>query len=356
LPDVTRNDADEDADVIALEPDLRIIDPHHHMWDDGRAPQYLLDELLEDTSTGHRIEETIYVETGWGWDSNPEHPGLAPIAEIRRVAEIAEESARRRGTVIAGIIGHVNLRDKLTVDRALDDAVVAGRGRLVGIRHSVAWDASDQVERHRTLPPAGLLRDPDFRRGLSAVADRNLVYDVWMYHPQLPELTEAARTLPNLPIVLNHLGGPLAVGPYREHLEASRNAWRQNMRDLSSCDNVYLKLGGIGIPMLADSWQEQNKRPSARALARHWNDRIRWCIDTFGPERCMFESNFPVDKKTCSYSALWNTFKLISADTTTAEKAALFGGTAKKVYFGQSVGVPPAAATDPVAIEPGGRQ
>jgi L-fuconolactonase len=318
------------SDEAVIDPQLEITDSHHHLWD-HRDPPYLLDDLLEDCDSGHRVTKTVFVECLWGWDEEPRSPQLAPVGEVRRAAAVAEESRRRASNAIAAIVAFADLRHGAAVGEVLDELVSAGAGLVVGIRQTSAWDPSPAISAHPTRPEPGMLADPAFLEGFRQLAARGLTYDAWLYHTQLEELAALAACFPGVSIVVNHLGGPLDIGPYAGAAEEVRARWEHGLRRLAACPNVYLKLGGIGMPKLAGD------RPSAAAptswtIADRWRDQARSCIDLFGVERCMFESNFPVDKPYCSYRVLWNAFKLMVEDGSADDKSWLFRRTADRVY------------------------
>lgn len=318
-----------DSREDVLDQELEITDPHHHLWD-HLEPTYLLDDLLRDMADGHRVTESVYVECGWKWDFDQRRPERVPLPEVRTVAALAREARQRGGGAIRGIVAHVDLRnDAETVVRGLEESTAAADGLLVGIRHATAWDASPEVFRHRTRPSPGLLADPDVRRGLAEIARRDLTFDAWVYHPQLAEVAAVAAALPQLRIVVDHLGSPLAVGPYAARPAEVEADWRQGLRVLARYPNVRLKLGGIGMSMMR---ADAGGRRSSFDLARIWAPRITWCIELFGAQRCMFEGNFPVDSAACNYRELWNAFKLIAAGASDTEKAWLFRNTARTTY------------------------
>ena len=231
----------------------------------------------------------------------------------------------------------------------MDELIVAGAGRLVGIRHATAWDAAPDVANHRTNPPSGLMSDSQFRVGFAELSQRRLVFDAWLYHHQISELNALASAFPDVRIVLDHMGGPLCIGPYSGHHQDVLSESRRSLKTLAFCPNVVLKLGGIAMPMMAGNWLKASKPPSSAELAGYWAPHVRWCIETFGPDRCMFESNFPMDRVTCSYRVLWNAFKRIVSDASEAEKAALFRNTARQVY-GLGESHLPAAARQPEGL------
>ncbi|GAF43598.1 amidohydrolase family protein [Rhodococcus wratislaviensis] len=306
-----------------LDADLPICDAHHHLWDTPNH-RYLLDELRADVRAGHNVVNTVYVECRWGYrTSGPE--SFRPVGETDFVVR-----ADPKG-LVAGIVGFADLT-KPDVDDVLAAHIEAGRGRFRGIRHVCAWDEDPTIRTSYTNPSPTLLADPTFRAGIAALGRAGLSFDAWVYHPQLSDLAELARACPEVTIVVDHLGGPLGIGPYAGRRNEVLDVWRLGMEKLAKTENVVLKLGGIGMAMYGLGWHKQSKPPTSEDLARAWRDEYRWCIERFGPERCMFESNFPVDSTSCSYLVLWNSFKRIVADGSAADKAALFHDTAVRTY------------------------
>jgi predicted TIM-barrel fold metal-dependent hydrolase len=306
-----------------LDPELPIVDPHHHLWEHP-ANNYMLEELRADTGGGHDVRNTVFVECGSGYRTDgPE--SMSFVGETEFVVAADPEG------FIAGIVGRADLRTP-DIDDVLAAHVEAGGGRFRGIRHASAYDPSPEIRESHTKPPPGLLADPDFRRGIAALGAAGLRFDAWLYHPQLPELVDLARAHPDVPIVLDHLGGPLGIGPYEGRRDEVLETWRASMQDVAACENVSLKLGGIGMPIYGMGFHKREGGASSDELAAAWGEPIRWCIERFGVDRCMFESNFPVDRASCDYVTLWNAFKRITADASPDDKAALFAGTARRVY------------------------
>jgi len=315
-----------------IEPDLPIVDAHHHLWVENGSP-YLLDELIADVSSGHAIAATVFVQAHYGYD-NAALAHLAPVGETRHVAAIAAEAGRRGSPtkVAAGIVGFVDLTLGDLVDEVLDAHESAAEGAFRGVRHSVSNDPAFPDGIVIRPAPARLLGDARYRAGLGRVAARGLTYDAMLYQVQIPELTAMARALPELTIVLDHVGCILGVGPYEGRTEDTYLTWLRDMVELAGCPNVMVKLGGLGMIVTGARWHERPEPPSSVELADAWRPIIESCIDVFGADRCLFESNFPVDKAMYSYRTLWNAFKRLCSGASSSEKAALFAGSATHAY------------------------
>ncbi|MGD0105529.1 MAG: amidohydrolase family protein [Rhodopila sp.] len=315
----------------ALDPELPIVDPHHHLWD-RPGDRYFLDELLVDTGSGHNIVATVFVQCGWAYRTDgPE--ALRPVGETEFVAAVADEAERRRlkTRVCAAIVGHVDLRLGEGVEAVLDAHLEAAGGRFRGIRQVTAR-SEDFVASILAPPPAGMMADAAFRAGFARLGKFGLSFDAWLYHTQINELTDLARAFPEIPIVIDHVGGPLGIGPYQGKREEVFASWHGAMQQLAGCRNVSVKLGGLGMLVAGFALHEQAFPPSSEELADLWRPYMEACIEDFGAWRCMFESNFPVDKAMCSYPILWNAFKRIAAGASATEKALLFHDVATKVY------------------------
>jgi predicted TIM-barrel fold metal-dependent hydrolase len=302
-----------------LDRDLAICDPHIHIGAHS-DDRFMVEELRAETESGHRIERTVFVECGVGYRTGCSE-AFRPVGETEFVV------AADPDCFIAGIVGYADLRVPEISD-VLAAHTDAAAGRLRGIRNNSAWDASPDLRR----APAGLLADHAFRTGLAALERAGLSFETWLYHHQLQELAAVSRDHPNLLVIVNHLGGPIAVGPYQGRRAEVLSVWRSGMRDLAACPNVVVKLGGIGMTFFGMDWHERAAGAGSEEIATAWSAEMRWCIDQFGVDRCMFESNFPVDRISFSYPVLWNAFKRMTADASSAERAALFHDTAARVY------------------------
>ena len=328
-----------------LEPDLRICDPHHHLWDaifdpaaEFRAEQvehrYLFHEILDEISCGQNVVSTVFIECGAMYKGDgPRH--MRPVGETEFVNGIAAMSASGRygdARIAAGIVGLADLNLGAGAKEVLEAHIAAGSGRFRGIRHAASWDASDDIRNSHTKPWDGMLADATFREGFAQLAPLNMSFEAWCYHPQIGQVTDLARAFPDTTMILNHFGGPLGIGPYAGKREEIKAQWRLDIDELAKCPNVVAKLGGINMRVNGYDWDLKSKPPSSEELAAATRDYYDHCIERFGADRCMFESNFPVDKRTCSYNVLWNTFKRIASGCSDAEKAALFHDTAARVY------------------------
>ncbi len=322
----------------AIEPGLPICDPHHHFWDrpDGR---YFLDELLRDTSSGHNVAQTVFIECHSMYrQSGP--PELQSVGEVEFVQGIAAQSASGQygPTVVAGsIVGNADLMLGDAVTPVLEALSVAGSGRFRGIRCTAAWDASPEVTTARANA-AGMLAEQKFREGAACLQRMGLSYDAILYHPQLLELADFARALPDLTIILNHAGRPLGIGPYAGRRDELMDGWRQGIDAVAECPNVVVKVGGLGNPISGFDWHERPFPPGSREVAQAAAPYYLYCIEKFGPDRCMFESNFPVDKQSYSYTVCWNVFKRLTRDFSVDEQADLFHNTAARAYRLPEVG------------------
>jgi len=319
----------------ALEPDLPICDPHHHFWDfrTGRIPyqRYLLHELIADVDSGHNVRSTVFIEARAMYRADGPAE-LRPVGEVEFVQGLAAASASGlygACRAAAAIIGHADLKLGDRVEPVLDALQAASPNRFRGIRHIVTWNADPRVE---SREKEGVLSSPDFRAGARVLARKGLSLDTICCFPQLPEMVAFARAIPHLPIVMNHLGGLNRTGPFADRDEEVIAEWRRGMAELARCPNVVLKLGGIGMPRFGFDWHQRETPIGSEELAGSMAPLLTYCIEQFGPERCMFESNFPVDKVSFSYPVLFNAFKRLSQHYSAAERAALFHDTAVHVY------------------------
>jgi L-fuconolactonase len=315
-----------------LDPDLPICDPHHHFWE-RPGDRYMLDELLEDTGGGHNITETVFVECSAMYrNAGPE--SMSPVGETEFVNGLAAQSASGQygnTNVAAGIVGYADLQLGSAVGEVLEAHIGASPQRFRGIRNSSCWDASPEIGGYRS-PPKGLLGDPTFREGFAELDRLNLSFDAWLYHTQLDELTDLARAFPNVTIIMDHIAGPMGIGPFAGKQNEVFESWKQGMTELATCENVFIKVGGFGMPLDGYAWHERNTPASSEEIAKTMAPYYDHCIEAFGADHCMFESNFPVDKVSTSYTILWNVFKRVAKGYSASEKASLFRDSARTAY------------------------
>jgi L-fuconolactonase len=317
----------------ALEPELPIIDPHHHLWDNASGV-YLMPELLADLGSGHNIISTVFMECRamYRADGDPDMAPLGEVEFVNGVAAMSTSGAYGKTRVCEAIIGHANLTRGSRAKGVLEALMQVSGGRFRGIRYSAVWHPEPSARGSAVSAPEGLLADKDFREGFACLAPLGLTYDAWVYHTQLGELTALARKFPDTTIITNHVGGAIGIGPYAGKREEALAEWRKGIAELAACPNVVMKIGGLGMRLFGFTFQNEAMAPSSEQLAPAWRPYVEGCIEAFGPSRCMFESNFPVDKGSCSYGVLWNAFKRLSTGYSADERAALFRGTAARVY------------------------
>jgi predicted TIM-barrel fold metal-dependent hydrolase len=316
-----------------IDPKRPIVDPHHHLWDRGGL-RYMIEEISTDIASGHNIIATVYVEARSMYRAGgPEE--FRPVNEVEFANGAAAMSASGgygSALICAGIVGHANLLLGDRVKAVLEAEIVAGQGRFRGIRHSSAWDAEAAVASMYATRPKGLLLDPTYRKGFACLAPLGLSFDAWLFHPQLSEFVDLARAFPDTRIVLDHCGGPIGLGRFAGRREETFPVWKVSIQEAAKCPNVVVKLGGLAMRLLGFDFHERAMPPSSEQAAAAWRPYIETCIEAFGPDRCMFESNFPPDKGQCSYQVIFNAFKRIAAPYSEAEKTALFSKTATDFY------------------------
>ena len=335
-----------------LEPDLPIVDPHHHLWDRRNyatpaapehpfmtaiadARRYLLDQLLADTGSGHNVRATVFVECGamYKSDGPAELRGVGETEFVHGIAAMSASGVYGPTRVCAGIVGKADLLLGDAVEPVLEAHIQAGGGRFRGIRNSASFEADKEVLGPLNRVEAGLYLSDDFRKGFARLAPLGLTFDAWLLEPQLPDLIDLARAFPDQTIILDHVGTPLGRASYEGRLSERFGIWRDNIRELAKSPKVVVKLGGLAMAFCNfPSFLAEPRAPSEQ-LAREWGPYIESCIEAFGPERCMFESNFPVDMGSCSYATLWKAFKPVAKAYSADEKTALFSGTATKVII-----------------------
>ena len=316
-----------------LDAKLPIVDPHHHIWD-REGWRYLLDDLLGDTNSGHNIVATVFVEArSMRRATGPVE--LQPVGEVEFANGVAAMSASGiygKTKVCAGIVGHADLTLGSRVEPILVALARAGGDRFRGIRHTTTWDTDSSVLNPGYVTRPHQMAEASFREGFAVLGRFGLSFDAWLFHPQIDELASLAHAFPDVQIVLNHVGGPIGIGAYAGRRNEVFASWAASIKQLAACENVHVKVGGLGMRLGGFGFHEQVEPPSSEALANAWRPYIETCIETFGASRAMFESNFPVDKGSYSYPVFWNACKLLAKGAPDAERADLFSGTAARFY------------------------
>lgn len=316
-----------------MNPAQPIVDPHHHLWDrpDGR---YLLPELLADAGDGHDVRATVFVQCGaMQRAGGPEElRSLGETEFVNGVAAMAASGSYAPVRACAGIVGFVDLTLGDRVEAVLQAHERAAGPRFAGVRNRTAWHPSPEVRSNLLTPAPGPLEHPDFVTGARVLARHGLALDVWAYHTQLPHVLALARAVPSLTVVVNHCGGPLGVGPYRGRRAEAFAEWKREVLALAGLPNVLVKLGGLAMEVGGWDFHLRDRPPTSEELAEAWRPYVATLIEAFGAGRCMFESNFPVDKGMVGYGVLWNAFKRLAQGAGEDERRALFAGTAIRTY------------------------
>jgi L-fuconolactonase len=307
-----------------IEPELPICDPHHHLWDRPGNP-YLAQQLLADTRSGHNIVQSVFVECDAEYRTSGPQP-LRPIGETEFVEAVANQLAQQGERLMGAIVSYADLTLGAAVDEVLEEHRSASRQRFRGIRHRTPYDEDTPTTRPH------LLLDASFRQGFARLQAHNLSFDAWLFHPQLPELVDLARAFPETTIILDHIGGLRGVGRYAGRREEIYQEWKAAIDAVAACPNVLCKTGGIGMIHYGFGWHDRPMPPSSVEIAEAMKPYYLYCIEKFGVDRCMFESNFPVDNASYSYHVLWNAYKRLTTGFSAAERAALFHDTAMRAY------------------------
>lgn len=311
---------------------MPICDPHHHLW--GRTgDRYMIDEVTADFGGGHNVVQSVFLEVNSMYRaSGPVQ--MRPVGEtefVRGIGAQSDSGLYGPSRVVAGIVGYADLTLGEAVEPVLEAHAAASGGRFRGIRHSCIWDASPELRTARFAPKA-LMADAKFRQGLEVLQRLGFSFDAAIYHHQIPELADLANAFSDAVIILNHIGRPLGTGPYAGRRDEVFQVWRRDIAALAKCPNVVVKVGGLGNPVSGFDWHTRPKPPSSQELTATTPPYYLHVIEAFGPERCMFESNFPVDKKSYSYTAVWNSFKRMTAGFSATERTNLFYDTAARAY------------------------
>jgi predicted TIM-barrel fold metal-dependent hydrolase len=328
-----------------IEPERPIIDAHHHIW--NRHAPYLADQLLADLKTGHMVRATVFAECSFMYraDGDPRFASVGEVEYINGIAAAFASNCYGPIRACAGIVGRVDLTMGAYAGEVLRACLERAPDRFRGIRQMAGWDESPEVSTLMRPPPKDLLLDSRFREGFAQLGPLGLSFDGMCYHPQLPQLIDLVDAFPDTTVVVNHLGGLVRRGPYRNDPDAVLKGWTKNIRELGKRPNTFMKIGGLAMRSFGFDFIDRDLPPTSTELAEAWRPLVETCIEAFGPERTMFESNFPVDRAGVSYRVLWNTYKRIAASYSESEKKSLFAGAAIRAYrLPGALGMPPEAS------------
>lgn len=312
---------------VVIEPDLPIIDTHHHLWF-RNGYLYLLPELAADMASGHNVVATVYAEchSMYRADGPTAERSLGETEFVAGIAAMSDSGTFGSSLACAAMFGNVDMTLGSAVEPLLEQHITLSGGRFKGVRYSTGWDPAPEI--HNVAPAAKMLADPRVREAVAVLDRMGLSLDLWLYHPQLDEVAELGAAFPNLTIILNHVGSPILGGPYRDKLDEVRRDWEAAIRRVAQCPNVFVKLGAVPMRRAGD----KSIPPGSEEVAAAWRPYIEPCIEAFGADRSMFESNFPVQKRWTSYQVTWNAFKRIASGASDMEKLSLFAGSAAAAY------------------------
>ena len=318
-----------------IDPDRPIIDPHHHLWRRADGNDYLLEHLWVDTGSGHNIEKTVFVECHAEYrEDGPESEKVLGETEfVTEQANLSETAdGAKENASISGIVGHVDLTLGNQVEGLLEQHIALAAGRFKGIRHAGAHAEHPEVLLIAGRAPKSLYLDPDFQNGVRKLGEMGLSFDTWHYHYQNQEFNSLAQAAEGTQMILDHFGTPLGVGPYASQRNEIYTQWKKDIKEIARHPNVVAKIGGLAMPDNGFGWHNRATPPTSDEFVEAQRDYYLHTIDCFGPDRCMFESNFPVDRFSLSYHVLYNGLKKIVADFSESDKHAMFYGTAERIY------------------------
>ena len=321
-------------DEPILDPDLPIVDAAHHLFD-RPALRYMFDDYLKDANSGHRIVASVYVETqAFIRQNGPQM--LRPLGEVEfanGVGAMSDSGTYGGCRVCAGIVGHADLRFGAAIGELLDRSLEAAPDRFRGVRQITIEHPSDEPFRYVTVRPApGIMRSAGFREGFAEVARRGVVFDAAVFHNQLAEVCELADVFPDTTIVLNHAGQAVGMGMDAEGRHEVFLDLQRALREVARRPNVLCKVGGLGLPFWGFGFEARTDSIGYLELAETWKPYVETSIELFGADRCMMESNFPPDGRSSGFVPLWNALKHLTRGASPEEKAALFHGTATRIY------------------------
>ena len=323
---------------VALEPSLPICDSHHHLWEfknEFIQPKYLIDDYIADINSGHNIKKTIFIECGSMLRKDgPNHLKYIGETEFANgIAAMSSSGKYGKTRVASGIVSSAPLlENNKKLLEVLNGHIMCAGKRFKGIRYQAAMHKNKLVYNSRVNPPDGIYNCQIFRDNFKELYKLKLSFEAWCYHTQLNDLYDLAKSFPKTIIILNHFGGPIGIGPFKNKNKEVFDDWRISIKKLAQLKNIYIKLGGLAMDINGFEWHKKKNAPSSIEYVKKTYKYYETAIETFGINRCMFESNFPVDKKSISYVNLWNSFKIMTRGYSINEKNKLFYKNACKIY------------------------
>lgn len=325
----------EGRDETIVDPDLPIVDAHHHLFI-RPTMRYMPEEYLADVLPGHNVVASVYVEGGAFFrPTGPE--ALKPLGEIEfanGVGAMAAAGAYEGVRICSAIVGYADFRLGSAVGELFDRAIATAPDRFRGIRQITMDHPSETPWQYfmSGRPPAGVLHHPNFRTGFSELARRDLVFDAAVFHNQLGDVAMLADAFPNTQFVLNNLGTAMNLDSKAEDRSAGFATWKAALLDIAKRANFACKISGLGMPFWGFGLHERSGPIGSDELVPLWRPYVEAAVEAFGPGRCMMASNYPPDGRSCGIVPLFNALKRITANYSSDEKAALFSGTASSVY------------------------
>ena len=324
-----------------IDPDIPIVDSHHHLFDEDDGllakicdrSRFLVGEYADYVSDGHNVVASIVVEGHTRYRADgPERLRVVGETEFLNDQGAIGASGLRHGVrVAAGIIGGTDLRQGDAVREVLEAHLAVAPNRFKGIRQHALWDADPTIFGDMFDHAAHLYLEDAFRDGFRHLAPLGLSFDALVLAPQLADVAALARSFPETSIVLNHLGHPLGIGAHAGKLEEEYPAWQKDMNDIASCQNVTVKMGGLGSFASGSPTFRADPPASSEVLAAEWRPYAEHTVELFGADRVMFETNVPTDGSG-PFNTVCNAYKRIVAGCSEDERRQIFAGTAASVY------------------------
>ena len=306
--------------LAANETDKRYVGRPDFVAHDYLPADYAMD------AAGLPITHVVHVEAEWR-----DREGLGPVGETRWLNDLFVGSAIKLG----GIVGFVELERADAAD--LIAAHKQASARFAGVRQMLAFDLDQGIMRF--CPRPYLSRDSHWLKGLSLLEQHHLSFDAWFFHHQLDELVVLAKAFPGITFVLDHMGTPIGVGGQFAsygRTESARDVtlrtWQMHLHELAELPNVMVKLSGLFMPVVGWGYEHRDTPPTQEELLNTAGPLFDFVLQTFGVDRCMFASNFPMDKVSLSLSQLYQFYGALVAHYPEESRRKLFHDNAARIY------------------------